>query len=129
VRIDKEFLIMNNHEKINYIEFPAKDLKATKAFFESALAWQFKDFGTEYIAFRNEGVDGGFFKANSASTQATGGALVIFFSENLIKTQEKIIAAGGKITQNIYEFPGGERFNFTEPSGNEFAVWGELKIK
>jgi len=117
---------INAHEKINYVEFPAKDLKATKAFFESALAWKFKDFGTEYIAFSNEGVDGGFFKADTASTQATGGALIVLFSNDLDSTQQKIKAAGGVITQDTYEFSGGERFHFSEPSGNEFAVWGEL---
>jgi len=116
---------MNNHEKMNYVEFSACDLLATKAFFISAFDWTFQDYGPEYTAFNHQGLDGGFFKANASSKQATGGALIVFFSNNLIDTQHKIKVAGGVITQEIYEFPGGKRFHFTEPSGNEFAVWGE----
>jgi predicted enzyme related to lactoylglutathione lyase len=118
--------VNNNHEKINYVEFPAKYLNATKVFFETAFSWTFQDFGPEYTAFTHQGLDGGFFKAELSSTQATGGALIVLFSQNLIATQNKIKAAGGIITQEIFEFPGGKRFHFTEPSGNEFAVWGEL---
>lgn len=113
------------HEKINYVEFPAKDLNATKAFFEAAFCWTFQDFGPEYTAFNNQGLDGGFFKADTASTQANGGALIVLFSSNLESTQQKIKTAGGIITQDVFEFPGGKRFHFTEPSGNEFAVWAE----
>lgn len=118
--------MMNNHEKMNYVEFSACDLIATKAFFESAFDWVFQDYGPEYTAFNHQGLDGGFFKAEVSSTQATGGALIVFFSNNLTDTQNKIKTAGGVITQDTYEFPGGKRFHFTEPSGNEFAVWGEL---
>ena len=117
---------MNHHEKMNYVEFSASDLTATKAFFVSAFGWQFQDFGPEYTAFSHQGLDGGFFKANTASTQATGGALIVFFSENLVATEHKVKAAGGIVTQKTYEFPGGKRFHFTEPSGNEFAVWGKI---
>ena len=53
---------MNQHEKINYLEFPAKDISATKAFFESAFGWHFEDFGPDYTAFSDQGIDGGFFK-------------------------------------------------------------------
>jgi len=113
------------HEKINYVEFPAKDLNATKAFFEAAFGWVFQDFGPEYTAFNNQGLDGGFFKANTASTQANGGALIVLFSSNLESTQQKVKTAGGIVTQDVFEFPGGKRFHFTEPSGNEFAVWAE----
>lgn len=118
--------VENKHEKINYVEFPAKNITATKAFFEKALGWSFQDFGPEYTAFSNEGVNGGFFKANSASKQATGGALIVFFSENIESTKAKVERAGGIITQDVFEFPGGKRFHFEEPSGNEFAVWAEL---
>lgn len=115
-----------NHEKINYVEFAANDLNATKAFFEAALGWSFQDFGPEYTAFNHQGLDGGFFKAEGASVQAKGGALIVLFSNDLDSTQQKIKAAGGVITQDTYEFPSGKRFHFTEPSGNEFAVWGQL---
>jgi len=49
---------MNVHEKINYVEFPAKDLPATKAFFKKAFGWSFEDYGPDYTAFSNQGLDG-----------------------------------------------------------------------
>ena len=116
---------MNLHEKINYVEFPAKDLFATKRFFQSVFDWSFEDFGSEYIAFSNQGLDGGFFKSDLASSPKNGGALIIFYSEQLEVTLIKIEKAGGVIVQPLFSFPGGRRFHFTEPSGNEFAVWSE----
>ena len=116
---------MGNHEKIDYVEFASRDLKATKAFFEKAFGWSFKDYGDEYCDFSNQGLNGGFFQADMASVQARGGALIVFYSENLEQTQGKIEAAGGSIVRNVFEFPGGRRFHFVEPCGNEFAVWSD----
>jgi predicted enzyme related to lactoylglutathione lyase len=114
---------MNQHEKINYLEFPAKNIPATKTFFETVFDWQFEDFGPDYTAFSNQGLDGGFFKSTLSSTTSNGAALTVFYSDDLIETQAKVKQAGGIIIQTIFEFPGGRRFHFTEPSGNEFAVW------
>lgn len=114
---------MNQHEKINYVEFPAKNIPATKAFFTQTFSWSFEDFGPEYTAFSGEGLDGGFFQSDQASTTANGAALIVFYSDTLETTQTKIEQAGGTICQPIFDFPGGRRFHFTEPSGNEFAVW------
>jgi predicted enzyme related to lactoylglutathione lyase len=116
---------MNQHEKINYVEFPAKDLAGTKAFFESAFGFSFTDYGPEYTAFENQGLDGGFFKSDLASSTEKGAALIVFYSNQLEATLAKVEKAGGSILRPIYSFPGGRRFHFTEPSGNEFAVWGE----
>jgi uncharacterized protein len=116
---------MNQHEKMNYVELPAKDLAATKAFFESAFGWSFVDYGPEYTAFENQGLDGGFFQADLASSTQNGAALIVFYSNQLEATLAKVEKAGGSILRPIYSFPGGRRFHFTEPSGNEFAVWGE----
>lgn len=116
---------MNQHEKMNYVEFPAKDLAATKAFFEAVFGWSFTDYGPDYTAFENQGLDGGFFQADLASSTEHGAALVIFYSAQLEATLAKVEKAGGAILKPIYAFPGGRRFHFTEPSGNEFAVWGE----
>jgi len=117
---------MNEHEKINYVEFPAKDISATKDFFIQAFGWSFEDFGPEYAAFSNEGLDGGFFKADMASSTSNGAALVVFFSQDLEVTQDKVEESGGIVVKPIFTFPGGRRFHFTEPSGNEFAVWASL---
>jgi predicted enzyme related to lactoylglutathione lyase len=117
---------MKQHEKINYIELPAKDLAATKAFFTRVFGWKFQDYGPEYTAFSDEGLDGGFFLSDTHSTQENGAALVVFYSEHIEVTLDKIEAAGGIVVKPVYSFPGGRRFHFTEPSGNEFAVWSEL---
>jgi len=116
---------MNEHEKINYVELPAKNIEETKAFFTSAFGWSFTDYGPEYAAFSNEGLDGGFFKAELSSSTNNGAALIVFYSNNLKSTQEKIENSKGIIIKEIYSFPGGHRFHFTDPSGNEFAVWSD----
>lgn len=114
---------MNEHEKLNYVEFAAADLHATKTFFEKAFGWSFVDYGPEYTAFSGQGLDGGFFKANFHSSTSNGAALLVFYSNDLEGTLSKVSLAGGKIIKPIFTFPGGRRFHFTEPSGNEFAVW------
>ena len=116
---------MNVHEKINYVELPAKDLTATKAFFESVFGWSFTDYRPGYTAFENQGLDGGFFQSDLASSTEKGAALIVFYSNQLEATLAKVEKAGGSILRPIFSFPGGRRFHFTEPSGNEFAVWGE----
>lgn len=116
---------MPAHEKINYLELPAKKIAATKKFFETVFGWSFVDYGPDYAAFSGGGLDGGFFKSKLAASTERGSALVIFYSDRLEETQAKVKKAGGKIVKPIFSFPGGRRFHFTEPSGNEFAVWGE----
>lgn len=116
---------MNTHEKINYLEFAAADLTATKAFFSRVFSWQFTDYGPTYSAFTNAGIEGGFYAAPLSSRSEQGAALVVFYSDSLTQTQSKIIAAGGDIVKPMFAFPGGFRFHFCEPSGNEFAVWSE----
>ena len=116
---------MNQHEKMNYVEFPAKDLTATKAFFESVFGWSFTDYGPDYTAFENQGLDGGFFKSDLSSSTEKGAALIVFYSDQLEATLAKVEKAGGSIIKPIFSFPGGRRFHFMEPSGNEFAVWGK----
>ncbi len=117
-----------DHEKINYVELPAKDLIASKAFFESAFNWQFTDYGPEYSAFsaKSAGLEGGFYQADLAASTYNGSALIVFYSAELEQTQHKIERAGGSIVKTIFPFPGGRRFHFTDPSGNEFAVWSDL---
>lgn len=117
---------MNIHEKINYVEFPARDIEKTKSFFQKVFGWSFTDYGPEYTAFSREaGIDGGFYKSDRNARTEQGSALVVFYSEDLEQTQQKIEAGGGDILQPIFTFPGGRRFHFSEPSGNEFAVWSD----
>lgn len=116
---------MNEHGKLNYVEFPCADLEKTKLFFEQAFGWSFVDYGPEYASFAGQGLDGGFYKSELRATTKTGSALLVFYSARLEETQAKVQGAGGTVVQPIFSFPGGRRFHFTEPSGNEFAVWSE----
>ena len=111
------------HEKLNYMEYPSKDLVATKLFFESVFSWSFIDYGDEYTAFDHQGLEGGFFKSELSSRTENGAALSIFFSNDIDATYTKIVRYGGTIIQEIFSFPGGRRFHFLEPGGSEFAVW------
>lgn len=110
----------NNH--INYVEFKAHDLEKTKTFYEESFQWKFTDYGPTYIAFSKSGLEGGFEKTDTA---IVNGALVVLYHDNLDAVQADIIAAGGKVTVPIFSFPGGHRFHFKDPSGNELAVWSD----
>jgi len=117
---------MRNHEKINYVEFPAKDIEAVKVFFNTVFGWDFIDYGPEYSAFSDQGLNGGFYKSTLSSTTDNGSALIVFYSSELEKTEAKITACAGKIIKPIFSFPGGRRFHFADPNGNEYAVWSDL---
>ncbi len=117
---------MMTAKHINYIEFAAADLAATKKFFEDAFDWEFQDYGPDYIAFNNAGVEGGFYRAELASTTASGGVLVVLFTDSIEASIAQVQDSGGTITKATFEFPGGRRFQFTEPSGNELAVWTNI---
>ncbi len=116
---------MKETGKIDYVEFPARNLEATKRFFSAAFDWRFVDYGPEYTAFDNAGLDGGFFKSSMVAGTKTGSALVVLYSTQIEATLEKVKMAGGGIVKPIFSFPGGRRFHFTDPSGNEYAVWSE----
>ena len=119
---------MNQHGKINYIELPVKDIAAAKAFFTVVFGWPFIDYGSDYTAFSNAGVDGGFFKSNLTVATNHGSALIVFYSDVLEKTQSKIEDAGGLVIKPIFSFPGGRRFHFVDPNNNEYAVWSDKNI-
>ena len=117
---------MKEHEKINYVEFPARDIEATKAFFKAVFNWFFEDYGPEYTAFSDAGIDGGFYKSELNASVENGSALIVLYSKELEQTQSKIVDAGGEIIKPIFSFPGGRRFHFSDPNGNEYAVWSEV---
>jgi predicted enzyme related to lactoylglutathione lyase len=118
---------MNQHEKLNYVEFAAKDLDATKAFFAAVFGWEFVDYGPAYTAFSNQGLDGGFYHSDACSQTSNGAALLVFYSADIESTLNNVEKNGGEITRPVFDFPGGRRFHFLEPSGNEFAVWSEAR--
>lgn len=113
------------HHHINYVELPAEQLEANKVFFTQVFGWSFQDYGPDYTAFSDSGLEGGFFRAPFKSRPKHGAALVVLYSETLEQTLDQVAEAGGVIEQPIYEFPGGRRFHFLDPSGNEWAVWSK----
>jgi predicted enzyme related to lactoylglutathione lyase len=105
--------------KIVYLELPAHNLATTKNFYTNLFGWTFQDYGPTYAAFSSSGVEGGF---NADPAERTKAPLPVIESENLEQTEQAILKAGGKITLPIFSFPGGRRFHFTDPAGNELAV-------
>ncbi len=104
---------------ISYIELPSTDVAASKKFYDSLFGWTFEDFGPDYAAFAEAGLDGGF---NGDAADRTKAPLVVLETNDLEGMVTEIEAAGGKITRAIFSFPGGRRFHFTDPSGNELAA-------
>ncbi|HVU80265.1 MAG TPA: VOC family protein [Candidatus Paceibacterota bacterium] len=109
------------NEQIQYIEFLSSNLPAIKDFYTKAFGWKFTDYGPEYSAFEGDHVDGGF----TVGEPKKGSILVILYSAKLEETLEKVKKAGGKIVKDIFSFPGGRRFQFADPDGNELAVWSD----
>ncbi|NND94410.1 MAG: VOC family protein [Flavobacteriales bacterium] len=110
----------DNH--IDYIEFKAHDLERIKEFYTKAFGWSFTDYGPTYIAFDKSGLQGGFEKTEDT---IVNGALVVLYHRSLDLIKENVLSAGGSISKDTFSFPGGRRFHFIDPSGNELAVWSE----
>ncbi|MHA7832802.1 MAG: VOC family protein [Flagellimonas sp.] len=108
--------------RIDYIEFKSSDLEMTKAFYARTFGWTFTDYGPTYTAFSESGINGGF---ELTTEPITNGVLIVLYHKDLVTIKDKVIAAGGSVTKEIFEFPGGKRFHFTDSSGNELAIWSE----
>ncbi|HUK29523.1 MAG TPA: VOC family protein [Candidatus Acidoferrum sp.] len=110
-----------NNNRVDYIEFPATDIAKTKAFYIQAFGWKFTDYGPDYTSFEDGRIAGGFTKDRKVAQ----GVLVVIYASDLIACEAKVKAAGGKVVKPAFDFPGGRRFHFADPSGNELAVWSE----
>jgi predicted enzyme related to lactoylglutathione lyase len=108
--------------RVDYIEFPATDLEQIKAFYTDAFDWRFTDYGPTYTSFKDGRLNGGF---TTAAQMGVGGTLVVIYAVDLEAVQAAVRQNGGEIEQEIFAFPGGRRFHFTDPSGNELAVWSD----
>ncbi|MGB0915260.1 MAG: VOC family protein [Crocinitomicaceae bacterium] len=108
----------NNH--IDYIEFYAKDLDLIKTFYTTCFNWTFTDYGPDYTSFESSGIQGGFEKTEA---DIVNGALIVLYHDDLETCLEKVKKAGATISKEIFSFPGGRRFQFLDPSGNELSVW------
>ena len=113
---------MREDGKIDYVELAGTDAESAKAFYGQAFGWTFKDYGPTYVAWEGAGLDGG---VQTDPTERSKAPLVILYAHDLEAMQARIEAAGGQIAQPIYSFPGGRRFHFHDPAGNELAVWSE----
>lgn len=111
--------------RIDYVELPAADFDAVQAFYSATFGWTFADYGPEYRAFNDGALDGGFYRSELKSRTDSGAALVILYAENLEATRDAVVAHGGAIHRDIISFPGGRRFQFLDPHGNELAVWSD----
>ena len=119
---------MPNDKKIDYIELPATNFAAQQAFFETVFDWSFTSYGPQYLSFTDGQIDGGFYQSTSLSLAANGAALVIFYALDLESVEKQVVQAGGEISTAAFEFPGGRRFHFTDPHGNEYAVWTDKQV-
>jgi predicted enzyme related to lactoylglutathione lyase len=110
-------------KQIDYIEFPATDISGTKRFYEAVFGWKFEHYGPNYTSFLDGRLAGGFTTDNPKGQ----GVLVVIYAGDLSAVQKKVESAGGKIVKPIFSFPGGRRFHFTDPNGNELAVWSDVE--
>ena len=116
---------MSNAEhdrRIDYIEFSVKSVSDAKRFYGNAFGWRFEDYGPDYASFSDGRLNGGF---QTATEVRTGGPLVVIYASDLETMERRITQAGGAIVRPIFSFPGGRRFHFTDPSGNELSVWSD----
>lgn len=111
--------------KINYIEIPVQDIGKAKEFFTQLFGWTFQDYGPDYCSFSGAGVDGGFEKVEKSGYSSANSPLVVFYMHDLEAARDKVKNLGGVIVKEIFSFPGGRRFHFTDLNNNEFAVWSE----
>ena len=106
--------------RIDYIEFGTRDIAATKRFYQVVFGWQFTDYGPDYTSFEDGRIAGGF-RADETPGKSP---LVVIYADDLDALKSRVTEAGAKVF-NEHSFPGGRRFHFVDPGGNEAAVWSE----
>lgn len=114
----------NKDNSINYIELPMVNNAETKKFYHQVFGWEFTDWGPDYISFSGANIDGGFNGMGDAEASDSG-VLVVLYASDLNQKLADVKKADGEIVKPIFEFPGGKRFHFHDPNGNQLAVWSE----
>jgi uncharacterized protein len=109
------------HHSIDYIELTVTDLPAATRFYTAAFGWRFNEYGPGYAGIQGNGREVGGLRVDTKVT--AGSPLVLLYSQDLETTLAAVRAAGGRVVQEPYGFPGGRRFHFSDPSGNELGVW------
>ncbi|HSR15714.1 MAG TPA: VOC family protein [Gemmatimonadales bacterium] len=115
-------VLEENDRRIDYIEISVTDVTAAKRFYGHAFDWSFDDWGPDYASFHDGRLGGGVARVDRV---AAGGPLIVLYAVDLEATEGRILEAGGAISRPTFEFPGGRRFHFTDPAGNELAVWSD----
>ena len=117
----------HEHHVIDYIEFTVTDVEEAKRFYAEAFGWRFNDYGPEYAGIQSPQGESAPEVGGLRADQHVrpGGPLVMLYSSDLDQSVESVKNAGGRVVNGPYEFPGGRRFHFTDPSGNELGVWAE----
>lgn len=110
---------------IDYVEIPSQNIAESRAFFSALLGWAFTDYGPDYTSFDDGRITGGFYKSEKVSLTKDGASLSVIYTETLEQMKAEALRLGAKITRDIFSFPGGRRFQFTEPGGSEFAIWSD----
>jgi len=113
--------IAPHNNGVDYVEFVAPDFTPIKDFYAKAFGWAFTDYGPDYVAFDDGRLAGGFSKGEPVS----GSTLVILYADDLEASEKSVRNAGGNVTVEIFSFPGGRRFQFKDPAGNDLAVWSD----
>jgi uncharacterized protein len=113
---------VEHDRRIDYIEFSVTSVAEAKRFYGAAFGWTFEDYGPEYASFADGRLSGGF---QTGAKVRSGGPLVVIYAIDLESQERRVHQAGGTIVRSIFSFPGGRRFHFTDPSGNELAVWSD----
>ena len=116
---------MTAENRIDYIEIPARDPAEAQKFFEDLFGWKFEGYGPDYVSFSDGRTVGGFYRSDKKASVDDGSVLVVFYCADLHAAINRIEGLGGTVTKDIFAFPGGSRFHFTDPSGNEYAVWSD----
>jgi predicted enzyme related to lactoylglutathione lyase len=111
---------VSQHHRIDFFELPVTDMAKAQRFYARAFGWTFVDYGDTYADVQGAGLAGGLRKVDAAPPR--GGAMVIVYSTDFAASELAVVEAGATITER-HEFPGGRRFQFLDPSGNELAVW------
>lgn len=113
----------NIHHAFSYIELGGGDLAATRTFYEQAFGWRFNEYGPDYLGIVASDGGGEVGGINGGSEPAAVGALVLLYSRDLDASLAAVKAAGGVVVEGPFDYPGGRRFHFTDPSGNRLGVF------
>jgi predicted enzyme related to lactoylglutathione lyase len=119
---------IDEHARANcfdFIECPAKSIDAlnrSKDFYRSVFGWSYKDWGDDYADTQSSGLSSGI---NADPSHRSSYPLVVIYTADLEDVREKVVESKGIITREIFSFPGGRRFHFADPAGNELAVWSD----